>query len=328
MELTAHGGPDALGVPQWDFSSNANACGPEPGALRAVQQADPTRYPDPGYAELRTGLGELHGVDAERIVVAAGASEFIVRMTATVARLRSQARVYVPRPGYGDYARAARAFGLPLEAFAGAADLVWHTVPGNPCGAAERVPLSAADAVIVVDQAYAPLRLDGDALPLPATAWRLHSPNKALGLTGVRAAYAVAPPGTDVLTKLLSDLAPSWPLGAHGVAMLGAWAAPATQRWVANSLPTLRDWKQQQIDRLHALGWTCAPSVTPFFVARPPDGVSPPAQWLPRLRARGIKLRDAESLGLRGWLRLSVQPPEAQDALCAAWQAALAESAR
>ena len=77
-----------------------------------------------------------------------------------------------------------------------------------------------------------------------------------------------------------------------------------------------------------ALGWTCAPSVTPFFVARWPDGVAPPSELLPRLRCRGVKLRDAESLGLPGWLRLSVQPPEAQDALCAAWQAVLAEPAR
>ena len=33
-----HGGPDALGVPRWDFSTNANACGPCPPALQAVQQ--------------------------------------------------------------------------------------------------------------------------------------------------------------------------------------------------------------------------------------------------------------------------------------------------
>ena len=44
-----HGGPDAQGVPLWDFSTNANACGPCPEALAAVQQADATRYPDPAY---------------------------------------------------------------------------------------------------------------------------------------------------------------------------------------------------------------------------------------------------------------------------------------
>ena len=44
-----HGGPDAAGVPVFDFSTNSNACGPCPEALHAVQAADATRYPDPAY---------------------------------------------------------------------------------------------------------------------------------------------------------------------------------------------------------------------------------------------------------------------------------------
>lgn len=54
MSLTAiHGGPDALGVPRWDFSTNSNACGPCPHALAAVLQANATHYPDPQYTALR-----------------------------------------------------------------------------------------------------------------------------------------------------------------------------------------------------------------------------------------------------------------------------------
>lgn len=37
---TIHGGPDALGVPAHDFSTNANACGPCPDALDALRRAD------------------------------------------------------------------------------------------------------------------------------------------------------------------------------------------------------------------------------------------------------------------------------------------------
>ena len=43
----SHGGADALGAARWDFSTCANAAGPCPTALAAVQRADVTRYPDP-----------------------------------------------------------------------------------------------------------------------------------------------------------------------------------------------------------------------------------------------------------------------------------------
>ncbi|HEY0821097.1 MAG TPA: aminotransferase, partial [Rhizobacter sp.] len=103
----AHGGPDAAGVPRWDFSTNANACGPASQALAAVQRADATRYPDPACTALRERLAGVHGVAPGRIVVAGSASEFIFRMSAAVARRWPQAAVHAPNPGYGDYARAA-----------------------------------------------------------------------------------------------------------------------------------------------------------------------------------------------------------------------------
>ncbi len=85
MTLVIHGGPDAQGVPLYDFSTNANACGPCPEVLAAVQQADATRYPDPTYTALRDALGAFHAVAPERIVLAASASECIHRFTALAA---------------------------------------------------------------------------------------------------------------------------------------------------------------------------------------------------------------------------------------------------
>ena len=320
MGVIEHGGPDALGVPRWDFSTNANACGPAPAVLRALRRCDAARYPDPAYQALRESLAALHGVRPERIVISASASEFIVRMTAAVARRWPSATVGAPRPGYADYAAAARAAGLALARRDQRARLAWHAEPASPDGGSVPIDACGAGTVQVIDCAYAPLRLTGAAPALPAAAWQLWTPNKALGLPGVRAAYAIAPAAGEALRERLAALAPSWPLGAHGVALLESWTQAATHDWLRASLGRLARWKQRQLECLSGLGWHCRPSVTPFFVARWDDG-PPLSATLARLRAHGVKLRDAASLGLPGWERLSVQPPPAQRALLDAWRA-------
>ena len=360
----SHGGPDALGVPRFDFSTNSNACGPCPAALAALRQSDPSRYPDPEYTTLLVQLAAFHGVEAARIVLAGSASEFIYRITAWVAQAAQQGpkragrSVCVPQHAYGDYVQAAQAWGLRVMHDTAGAKLVWCCEPSSPLGQAHApwpasttapvvldadalaaLPVSgpadapadapagapadasAVAAPVVLDCAYAPLRLSG--APSLATAqwdrvWQLWSPNKALGLTGVRGAYAIAPLGAMDAARALDALAPSWPLGAHGVALLQAWVQPEAQSWLADSLHTLRRWKARQIDLLQALGWTCLPSDSNFFCAQG-DGGGWTAE-LGRLRTAGIKLRDAASFGLPGHARLSVQPPVAQDALRRALQ--------
>jgi len=326
-----HGGVDAQGAPRFDFSTNSNACGPCPPALAAVQRADATRYPDPGYTDLRAGLADFHGVDVARIVLAGSASEFIFRITAWVGlqgRRKSDHTVYIPPHAFGDYVQAARAWGLGIITQASQAKLVWCCEPSSPLGGAAPLPELPAHAVVVLDSAYEPLRLSGAPSfndDQRAQVWQLFSPNKALGLTGVRAAYAIAPVGAEAVVAALDALAPSWPLGAHGVALLQAWVQADAQAWLAESLHTLRRWKAMQIAMLQDIGWTCLPSEANFFCAQPAQRPNSQgmgdALWvaeLNRLRAAGIKLRDTASFGLPGHARLSVQPPVAQDALRAA----------
>lgn len=314
-----HGGPDAAGIPLFDFSTNSNACGPCPEALHAVQAADATRYPDPSYKALREALGAFHGVAPGRIVLAGSASEFIHRITALAMR-RGARCVAVPVHGYGDYAQAARAWGLAVQHApqAGAA-LQWACVPSSPLGQDDAaltgwlqagVPLNT---LCVLDCAYHPLRLEGPAPgPLDAV-WQLWTPNKALGLTGVRAAYAIAPRGSEDDAAQLDAMAASWVVGAHGEAMLLAWTQGPVQQWLENNRALLRRWKARQLVLLQSQGWTCQPSGANFFCAQPPHALD-----LAALRAAGIKLRDATSFGLLGWYRLGVLAPQAQDALLAA----------
>ena len=204
-----HGGPDgATRLAQMV----AIACGPCPEALAAVQQADATRYPDPAYTRLREALGAFHAVAPDCIVLAASASECIHRFTA-LAALQGARLVSVPRHGYGDYAQAAQARGLAVVHDAAApAGLQWACEPASPLGGVDlqrarwalksEAPgtpgAASAHPLRVLDCAYAPLRLDGTLWPerVPGM-WQLWTPNKALGLTGVRAAYAIAPRAAD-----------------------------------------------------------------------------------------------------------------------------------
>ena len=314
-----HGGPDALGAPRYDFSTNSNATGPCPQALAAVQAADATRYPDASYTVLRAALADFYAVAPWRIVLAGSASEFIFRITAW-ARQQGARTVSLPTHAYGDYAHAAQAWGLAVAEEGVLADLVWACEPSSPLGQAHSPLLTRVHGTVVLDSAYAPLRLAGQPTLIEGQRqqlWQLFSPNKALGLTGVRAAFAIAPLGAEAAVQQLEALASSWVLGAHGAAMLLAWTQPYTQAWLQVSLHTLADWKQRQTDLLHAAGWTLQASETPFFCARPRAGVDAVALCA-TLRAQGIKLRDATSFGLPGWVRLGVLPPAAQDAFASA----------
>lgn len=330
-----HGGPDDGAPVRHDFSTNANACGPCPEVLAAVRRADATRYPDPRYTGLRDKLADFHGVDAARIVVAASASEFIFRVTAAFAR-RGGRHVALPTHGYGDYGRAAQAWGLlGLNASDGNAGLappdaslpmlVWHGDPSSPLGQAvaglgERIDALAPTATCVLDLAYEPLRLDGH-LGLSATrldrVWRLWTPNKALGLTGVRAAYAIAPLEGPDLSGIVEQMVPSWAAGSHGVAMLDGWSEPSTQEWLTQSRDTLRAWRQRQQVLCVALGWRMRPTVTNFLCVDP--GVADLPGWVAALRTGNIKVRDTTSFGLPDHVRLGVLAPDAQDALRDAW---------
>jgi histidinol-phosphate aminotransferase len=322
-----HGGPDATGAARHDFSTNGNACGPCPQALDALARADAARYPDPAYTALRDRLADFHGVAPSRIHVAASASEFIFRITAAVARHGGRS-VNLPTHAYGDYARAARAWGLTSVREGEAPSLVWRCDPSSPlgqpvAGLAGFVEALHEEATCVLDLAYEPLRLDGS-LEL-ATAqrdhvWQLWTPNKALGLTGVRAAYAIAPLDAGPLAETVEEMAASWPVGAHGVALLEAWSRRPAQEWLAASRETLREWRHRQRLLCEALGWRVQPSAANFFCVVLPGDAEPrlSAAW----REHGVKLRDAASFGLDGQWRLSVLPPASQDALRAAVEGA------
>lgn len=351
MQGHAHGGPDAGPAITWDFSSNANAWDLPAFVHELVREADRRAYPDPQYTLLRSRLACAQGVASERVLPTAGSSEAIRRLT-LACYLSGLRQVWVPQPGYGDYEAAACALGMAVSRYedpmamlqachdgAHGPVLLWLCEPCNPTGGT--LPSSFWSALtaylaehsqttVVIDRAYEPLRLTGsDPVPLALAdgCWQLWSPNKALGLTGVRAGWMLSPSTVQyeageqahTMRQLVHQLAPSWVLSAEGVRLLMHWHDDATQACLVEARAVLAGWMRAQRDALSARGWVCLPSVTPFCLARPPGHHHEVVQdLLGFLRAQGIKLRDADSFGLPGLVRLRAHHPAAQAALLSA----------
>lgn len=340
--LRVHGGTDTLGKPAYDFSTNSNALGPCPEVLTQIRLSDCASYPDPEYHHLRNALAAWHQVSPQRILFAASASEFIFRISMLVGQsafgsagssatrlVSSQKTVWVPPHSYGDYVLAGRAAGLAIVDDFHNADLIWACEPGSPlgqnqAGLAQMIADlcgqsgGAGDVQIVLDCAYQALRLSGN----PSLnsqqrdmCWQLFTPNKALGLTGIRGAYVIAPIQAQHWQQQLEQMAASWPLGTHAVTMLHAWTLPSVQDWLRESLTTLRDWKQRQIALCVDLGWKVEPSDTNFFCVTPSKTIQEyRTDFLHTMRAQGVKLRHAGSFGLDPCFRMRVLSPPMQDA--------------
>ncbi len=320
-----HGGTDEGPEPLYDFSTNANALGPNPVILEYLGRVDPARYPDPVYQNLRQALAEAHGVKPEQVAVGTGTSELIHRL-ARWNYLRGP--ILLLPPTFSEYARAARALELPLweaespERFLSLlprASLAFLCVPNNPTGevypfleeAAQRA--QRGHTALVLDLAYYPLLENPP--PLPQGAWRLYGPNKAHGLTGVRAGYLIAPINLDHF----QNLAPSWPLSAYGEAFLLGQLDPRAQAWLEESRQALHALRRRLAQGLRGLGLEVRESPANFLLVR----VGQATAVAQALRARGIRVRDATSFGLPEWLRLSAQREEAIGALLEALKGVL-----
>ena len=167
----------ADGRPLIKLSANENPLGCSTAALAARNQAgDPSRYPDPDAARLRTAIGALHEIDPARIVCGTGSDE-LLNLAAQGFAGPGDEVVYV-RYGFAVYDIAARRcgatpvvapdadYGTDIAALLASVSertrVVFLANPNNPTGsyltAAEVTRIHAAlprDVLLVLDQAYA-----------------------------------------------------------------------------------------------------------------------------------------------------------------------------
>ncbi len=318
-----HGGTDSGPEPQYDFSSNANALGPNPPVFEAIKATNPTHYPDPHYSKLYQALAHYHQVDQNQIAVGAGTSDLIHRLVRWKA---TQGAMLVLSPTFSEYVRAAQVNDAMWFWDVNNADeylarlpkarLAFLCVPNNPTGQVYSFIQEAAhiahqkDVVLVCDLAYLPLLQE--TIELPQNVWKLYSPNKANGLTGIRAGYLVAP--RDILR--FRKLAPSWVLSVYGETFLKTNLSIQAQDWIDKSKKTLWQWRDDMAKELQDLGLEVTIGQANFLLAK----VGEATRISKALREGGIRVRDCSSFGLSNWIRLSAQKPEACQALKTALQ--------
>ncbi|MFA7439691.1 MAG: histidinol-phosphate transaminase [Sphingomonadaceae bacterium] len=336
------------------LSSNENPWGMSEKACAALVAAagNSHRYPDGSATTLRAAIGQVHGLDPDRIVCGTGSDEILHLLPQIYCR-PGDSVVHV-RHGFMVYPIAAqRAGAVPLAApdrdFVADVDAILATVrddtrlvflanPNNPTGTmisrAEVARLHAGlrpDILLVVDQAYAEYLDDADpdgGLELATrtenvVATRTFS--KIYGLGGMRVGWATGPAA--VMAELNRIRAP-FPISVAGLA--AAEAALADQEFVARCRADnrrLRDRLTDAIARLGNHGLVAVPSVANFVLMTCPESGPLAAGTLhAKLLERGYIARWLPGQGLPNALRISVGTEAETDGVIAALTA-IAETA-
>lgn len=260
-------------------------------------------YPDGSYRELREAAASYTGLEAENVVVGAGADDLIMLLAQVF--LGPGKRAALEDPSYALYRIATRARNAVTVDAAREADLVWVCNPDNPTGAsvdpeqlvslARRVP----HAIVVVDEAYleygarscAPWVDELENLVV------LRTLSKAFGLAALRVGYALAHP--DTAAVLTERRAPA-PIAAPSAAIAAA----------ALRTPRLGDVDATVAERerfraaLVAAGYDCPPTATNFLYLRTDEPLAS------RLEEQGVVVR-----AFPGAIRITVRRPSENDVL-------------
>ncbi|MGI0489265.1 threonine-phosphate decarboxylase CobD [Pantanalinema rosaneae CENA516] len=204
-----------------DFSASINPLGLPASAIAAIQThlPDLCAYPDPSYLQLRSGLGQFHGISLDWILPGNGSAELLTWACRELAELEA---VVLPTPAFGDYYRALRAFQAtivpcPLHL---TDEQVWVSSqppvaptqpmglllnnPHNPTGIVQSpaaiLPLLDQFELVVVDEAFMDFLLPEHQHSLIAQVSQypnlvvLRSLTKFYSLPGLRLGYAIAHP--------------------------------------------------------------------------------------------------------------------------------------
>lgn len=306
----------------------------------ALAGLDLARYPSAAALEAR--LAERHGIDADRVVVTAGADDALARIALAVLEPGRAAAIFAPTfEMIPRYVRLAGAEAVevswldapfPEDGFAEALGRPGVTAgfvvtPSSPAG-----EVAPADAVLrladlarargqllVVDLAYVEFAEHDPTAELVARGDVLvtRTLSKALGLAGLRVGYAIGPaPVADWLRAVGQPFAVSAPSLA-----LAERALEDAEDRIAAARDRVREERRQLHDRLLARGAQPVRSEANFVLARLGERGRATAD---ALEASGYRVRLLAGPGLEGALRITCpQDPAAFEGLLAALDRAL-----
>jgi histidinol-phosphate/aromatic aminotransferase/cobyric acid decarboxylase-like protein len=341
---------DALGLADdqvVDFSVSLNVYGPDPAVAAAVRAADFLTYPDPTALRARRALAERLGIEADAVLVGAGAAELL--WCAARALLQPGSATLIVEPAFAEWRAAAEAVGaravtwrpergLAIElagiartARAAGAAAVYLANPGNPSGLAvpaddlAELARDLGGATLVLDEAFLSLseRHADAACRLPENVVRVRSLTKDHGLAGVRVGYALATPA---LGRRIDAERPPWSVSS--LAQAAVVAAAGRGDFVAASRTRLFADRDRLVARLCGLGLAPQPTHTIYCVVEVGAAGIATVLRAHLLARHAVAVRDCTSFGLPTCIRVAARPASDVDRLVHALSQELPSSPR
>jgi histidinol-phosphate aminotransferase len=278
------------------FDGNTSPLAPPCARASALDAAlaEINTYPHGGYPRLAPAIAEYAGVEAQNVVLGAGADDVILLLVRSFAG-RGDRVAIADEPTYPLFRIAVWLAGAEVGDEDPALTICCR--PNNPTGALEPLPAARP---LVVDEAYfeysgvSAVDLIDDGVIVVRTF------SKAFGLAGARVGYALA--GRDVAEELNRRQAPA-PISTLSVALaLAALESPPDVRPVVEE-------RERTASKLRALGFDPWPSHANFLYV-PFDGAEEVAEALLR---QGLAVRRVP-----GALRITIRDHEDDDRLLGA----------
>jgi histidinol-phosphate aminotransferase len=334
--------PGATG-PVYKLSSNESPLPPSADAIAAFQSAQTALeiYPDGGAEILREAIGEIHGLNPERIVCGNGSGE-IITLLATAYLAPGDEAIFTEH-GFLLYriailSSSAVPVAVPevdlradvdamLAAVTPRTKLVFLANPNNPTGSyitgEELRRLHAGlrpDILLVIDAAYAEFvrRNDFDSGVELVSQFEnvvmTRTFSKIYGLAALRVGWAFCPADVaDVLNRLRG------PFNVNVPAQRAAAAALRDRKHTEDAFAYNEKWRGWLTDALRKTGLRVDDSVANFILIHfPASGPHTAKAADAFLSSRGLILRGVANYGLPNALRLTVGSEEANRKVVAA----------
>ena len=314
------------------LNTNENPFPPSEKALRfAREHIRPLNlYPEIQCIDVRERLAELHGIDADNIVLGNGSDELL--NFAFMAFCDDRKQVAFPNISYGFYPVYAdlnhipaleiplrKDFSIAPEDYYDLGRTVFIANPNAPTGMAltraqvEGIVKRNRDSVVVVDEAYVdfggesciPLIRDYENLLVIQTF------SKSRSLAGGRLGFAAGDKALIADMNTIKYSVNPYNINSMTLALgLGVLLDEETTR--ANCF-TIMENRAYTADALEKLGFTVLPSASNFLFARS-DKIGG-GELYRSLKARGVLIRHFDRDGIRDWNRITVGTREQMDIL-------------